>query len=96
MLLTVSFDPEYDGPEQLGDYADRYGGADGTWRFARLPSIGETRELLRLAAVTVVPDGFGGFVHNAAIHVVDPHGRLVRILNSDAIGEALVLARSLI
>jgi protein SCO1/2 len=32
----------------------------------------------------VLPDGAGGFVHNAAIYLVDPHGRLARIYEPDA------------
>ena len=94
-LLTLSFDPEHDGPEQLTEYADRFGGADEIWNFVRAPSPDETRVLLRTAEVTVVPDGEGGFVHNAAIHVIDARGHLVRILDSDAADEALAVARGL-
>lgn len=94
-LLTVSFDPEHDGPEQLTEYAQRYGGADAIWNFVRVPSAHETRRLLRTAEVVVIPDGDGGFVHNAAIHAIDAHGRLVRILDSDAVDEALAVAREL-
>ncbi|MCC6314722.1 MAG: SCO family protein [Thermomicrobiales bacterium] len=96
VLVTVSFDPEHDGPAQLADYANRYGGPDAAWRFVRAPAERETRQLLRTAEVTVVPDGFGGFVHNAAIYVIDPEGRLVHIVDSDASDEALELARGLI
>ncbi|MCC7025049.1 MAG: SCO family protein [Thermomicrobiales bacterium] len=95
VLVTLTFDPEHDGPKQLARYAERYGGADATWHFVRAPSMDDTRRLLRAMDVVVVADGFGGFVHNAAIHVIDPRGRLVRIVDSDAIGEALALAREL-
>jgi len=94
-LLTLSFDPEHDGPAQLTEYGDRFGGADEIWSFVRIPSSDETRVLLRTAEVTVVPDGEDGFVHNAAIHVIDARGRLVRILDSDAVDEALAVARGL-
>ncbi len=94
-LLTLSFDPEHDRPAQLTEYGDRFGGADEIWSFVRIPSSDETRELLRSAEVTVVPDGEDGFVHNAAIHVIDARGRLVRILDSDAVDEALAVARGL-
>ena len=96
VLLTVSFDPERDGPSDLADYADRYGGTDAVWRVLRAPSRDDTRDLLRVAKVIAVPDGFGGFVHNAAILVVDANGRLVRILDSDAVDEALAAARRLL
>jgi protein SCO1/2 len=39
--------------------------------------------LRRVFGVTAVRDGMGGFVHNAAIAVVDPEGRLVAILDWD-------------
>lgn len=94
-LLTVSFDPEHDDPAALRDYADRFGGADAQWQFLRA-APDDTRALLDVAEVVVIPDGFGGFVHNAAIHVLDPQGRLVRILDSDAWREALALAQELL
>jgi protein SCO1/2 len=34
------------------------------------------RALLDTFGVVVIPDGMGGFVHNAAIHLVDEEGRL--------------------
>lgn len=95
-LATISFDPAHDGPAELGDYAERYGGADDVWHFLRAPSEEDTRAILSVAAVKVVPDGEGGFVHNAAIHVIDRKGRLVRILDSDATDQALALAHELL
>lgn len=92
-LLSVSFDPA-DGPQALRDYADRFGGADGQWQFLRAAPA-DTRALLAAAGVVAIPDGFGGFVHNAAIHVLDRQGRLMRILDSDAWREALALAQAL-
>lgn len=93
-LVTVSFDPEFDGPDELTEYAGRFGGADPVWQFLRADPAG-TRAMLNAAEVIVIPDEFGGFVHNAAIHVLDRQGRLVRILDSDAWGEALALAQDL-
>lgn len=94
-LMSISFDPGHDGAEELAFYAARFGGADDSWHFARAPAPEDTRRLLQAAEVVVLPDGFGGFIHNAAIHVIDRQGRLVRILDSDAWREALALARDL-
>lgn len=94
-LMSISFDPEHDGPEELEFYASRFGGADAIWRFARAPSAEDTRALLRAAEVIVLPDGFGGFIHNSAIHVIDRQGRLVRILDDDAWRAALELAEGI-
>ncbi len=96
VLVTFSFDPEHDGAAQLQDYADRYGGADSNWHFVRAPSRADTDTLLRAAELVAVPDGFGGYVHNAAIHVVDREGRLARIVDTEATDEAFRLARSLL
>ncbi|WP_347265878.1 SCO family protein [Paracoccus sp. (in: a-proteobacteria)] len=94
-LLTLSFDIERDGPAELAAYAERFGGPDRIWHFARPDSHAQLQALLQRAGVIVLPDGYGGFVHNAAIHVVDARGRLVRILDSDATEAALALARRL-
>jgi protein SCO1/2 len=52
--------------------------------------------LLSAYGVTVIPDRAGGFVHNAALHIIAPDGRLTAILDMDdldgaekAIGRAL-------
>lgn len=42
---------------------------------------------MRVFGVTAVADDMGGFVHNAAINVVDPNGQLVAIRDwNDASG----------
>lgn len=93
VLLSLSFDPAFDQPEELAAFADRFGGADATWRFARPTERSELAGLLRAAEVIVLPAPDGGFVHNAAIHVIDRDGRLVRILDADALEEALAVVR---
>lgn len=93
-LVSITIDPEHDDPAALHDYAGRFGGADALWRFLRAEPD-DLAALLRAAAVIVIPDGFGGYVHNAAIHVIDGQGRLVRILDADAWPVALELARQL-
>lgn len=87
-LLSVSFDPAHDDPARLAEY-QHHSGARGTgWIAARPTSASGLDALLRAFGVTVIPDGIGGFVHNAAIAVVDPAGRLVAITDWDAPGEA--------
>ncbi|HCE09145.1 MAG TPA: SCO family protein, partial [Oxalobacteraceae bacterium] len=53
------------------------------------------RRLLADFQVVVVPDGRGDFEHNAAILVVDQHGRLVRIFDYGEQQLALDYARYL-
>ena len=80
-LLSVSFDGSHDQPPILQSYARRLGAEPPVWRFVRAPDANETRRLLADFQVVVVPDGRGDFEHNAALLVIDQHGRLVRIFD---------------
>lgn len=95
LLLSISFDPSYDGPEQLADYQRRSRNHGPGWIAARPASATELDALMRVFGVTAIPDGLGGYVHNAAINVVDPAGRLVAIMDWDqaAAVEPYLLAR---
>lgn len=87
-LLSISFDPSRDDPEQLAAY-QRHSGDHGTgWIAARPTSSGSLKALLQTFGVTVIPDGLGGYEHNAAINVVDPRGQLVAIADWGAPEEA--------
>ncbi|RRQ22399.1 SCO family protein [Thiohalobacter thiocyanaticus] len=83
VLLSISFDPQRDRPERLADYAARYGADTGSWRVARVEDPAELQALLRSFGIVVIPNGFGGFEHNAALHLVDRRGRLARIEDFD-------------
>lgn len=88
MLLSVSFDPSRDDPAALARYQALHG-ADGPGWIAARPLDGQAlATLMRVFGVVAVPDGLGGFVHNAAIAVVDPAGRLVTIIDWDDPGAA--------
>lgn len=93
-LLSISFDPRHDGPTQLAGYLQRMGGRGERWIVARPADAAGLQALLRSFGVVVLPDGLGGYVHNAAINVVDPQGRLVAVTDWRSPDEALaVLAR---
>lgn len=87
-LLSISFDPARDDPEALAAYQRRSGDRGAGWIAARPTNTADLEALMRGFGVTVIPDGLGGYVHNAAIAVVDPAGRLVAILDWDATDEA--------
>lgn len=79
-LLSISFDPEYDQAPQLAMYLQRFRNHSPGWLAAR-PIDAAALDLLKSSfGITVIADGFGGYTHNAAIHMVDPQGRLVDIL----------------
>lgn len=84
MLVSISFDPGHDAPPQLAAYQRRSGDHGAGWIAARPVRATDLPPLLRAFGVTVVPDRQGGYVHNAAIAVVDPAGRLVQIVDWDA------------
>lgn len=91
-LLSVSFDPERDTPERLDEYAQHFAAEPGLWGFARLRDTGALRSWLSVFGIVVIPDARGGFEHNAAIHVVDPRGRLVAVFDLDEVDAALRVA----
>ena len=90
-LLSISFDPAHDTPDALHDYADRMHADPAIWRFASATDPAQLQALLTAAGIVVIPDGYGGWTHNAAIHVVLPDGRLARIFDVDAFDHALAL-----
>lgn len=95
-LLSVSFDPKRDTVARLQWYSTQLMNADpALWRFVRVPDASDTRRLLDLFQVVVVPDGRGDFQHNGALLVVDSQGRLVRIFDLAEQQMALDYARHL-
>jgi protein SCO1/2 len=91
-LLSVSFDPSHDSPRELAAYLERFHRRSPGWLAARPTNEVGLAELTRRFGVTVVADGFGGYVHNTGIHLVDPQGRIVEILDlgaPDAIVQSL-------
>ena len=82
-LLSISFDPDRDDLTSLRAYGQTYG-ADGThWRIARVRSAADLKPLLEAFGIVVIPDGLGGFEHNAAIHLVGRDGKLAQISDID-------------
>jgi protein SCO1 len=80
-LVSISFDRAHDGPPALKLYAERFGAAAPRWRIAVPASAAGLDTLLHSFGVVVLSDGAGGFVHDGAVYVVDPRGRLARILD---------------
>lgn len=88
-LLTISFDPAWDTPERLQYYAIAMHPDPAVWTIATLSDTNQLEGLLRTFGIRVIPDSAGGFVHNAALHVVNPAGQLVAILPIDARDDAI-------
>jgi protein SCO1 len=88
-LLSISFDPERDTPKALHAYGRAYGADMRLWSLARVHDGTQLKRLLTVFGIVVIQDDFGGFTHNAAIHLVDRNGRLARIYDRDDIEAAL-------
>ena len=88
-LLSLSFDPVHDTPPVLAERARWLRADPSLWRFATVPDTDELRELLRAAGIVVIPDGLGGYVHNAALHVLTPDARIVRIRDLGEVDQVL-------
>jgi protein SCO1/2 len=87
-LLSISFDRANDRVSDLKSYGQRYGATKPGWRIAMPLSAAGLRYLKRVFGLVVIPDGYGGFIHNGAVYVVDPRSRLVRILDPGEAGRA--------
>ncbi len=81
-LLSLSFDPA-DGPQRLGWFANRHGAEAPHWRVAGVKDPKARAALLERAGVVVIPDGVGGFVHNAGLYLIDGKGRLSRVFDPE-------------
>jgi protein SCO1/2 len=76
-LLAITVDPENDTPAVLADYAKRIGADPARWKFL----TGDPRALARVAetfGVLYYPER-GRIVHQQAVAVIDPEGRLAAI-----------------
>lgn len=83
-MISVSFDPLRDTPEQMRAYGENHDADGAYWTVARPPER-DLKDLLHLFGVTVIPDEWGGFQHNAAIHVINADGRFSAVFDTDAV-----------
>lgn len=80
-LLSISFDPVRDGPRELRAYRARFTRDPAGWMLGRPGEAGDLARWLEAFGVVVIPDGLGGYVHNAAVHVVGEDRRVRAILD---------------
>jgi protein SCO1/2 len=73
-LLTITFDPETDTPGVLRAYADGYGIDPARHRFLT-GDTGQIKDLMRHYGIQTLRDD-GTIVHNAALIVISPEGRI--------------------
>jgi protein SCO1/2 len=80
-LVSVSFDAANDTTPVIAQYARRMHADPETWRIARVADAAALPALLETFGIRVVPGPLGEFEHNAAFHVVNARGQLVRIVD---------------
>jgi protein SCO1/2 len=95
-LVSISFDPERDSDDALRAYRARYSPDPAGWELGRPEHAGELRSWLDAFGVVVIPDGLGGFAHNAAVHVVGPERKLVAIHDLDDLEGIVKTAREFV
>ncbi len=79
-LLSLTFDLPNDDVPALSNYLDRFSAERSIWQAARLNDQYKLAPLLSQLGVVVIPEPTLGFVHNAALYLVD-EGRVVEIFD---------------
>jgi protein SCO1/2 len=95
-LVSVSFDPARDDAAGLRAYRARHSPDSPGWDLGKPAHAGELQSWLAAFGVVVIPDGLGGYAHNAAVHVVGPDRRLVAILDPEDVDGAVTTARAVL
>ena len=93
-LVSVTFDPKRDGPDELRAWRARHSADRAGWDLGRPTRPTDMERWLSAFGVVVIPDGFGGYAHNAAVHVVGPDRRLVAILGIEDVEGIAKAARA--
>lgn len=98
-LVSMSFDPEYDTPKRLAEYAsivrDNDGGCE--WRFVTPRSVAETAPILAAYGQAVnrkteARAGGGPFNHTLRVYLIDRQRRIRNIYSTGTLDPRLVLA----
>ncbi len=76
-LLSISFDPQFDTPEVLKDYAQGEGADPVIWKFAT-GKPAEIEKLTKAFSVLVQPEG-GTTSHSLATALIDHTGKITKI-----------------
>jgi len=79
-MVSISFDPR-DNTANLKEYGERFEAVPDHWRIARVESEEQLEQLLDTFGITVIPDKWGNFEHNAAVHFVNSQGYLDQIID---------------
>lgn len=94
-LLSISFDPS-DTPDRLQRYMHLMKAKPGVWNFVTMENGAQREQVLDDFGIIVIPAPYGEYEHNAAYHVVDAQGKLLRITDYGEPGLALSAVREVL
>ena len=77
-LLSISFDPAYDTPKVLREYASQYTGRLDTWTFATGDST-QIQRATELFGVFTTKEDSDEITHNLTTALIGPEGRVQRL-----------------
>jgi protein SCO1/2 len=92
-FVSITLDPEHDGPEQLKEYAERHGADPASWSFLSgdRDSVTRVAQAYHVAPSRLTPRAEGPIDHVMARYVIDPQGRIARrYVGPDHTREALL------
>ncbi|WP_176091400.1 SCO family protein [Burkholderia ambifaria] len=89
-LLSISFDPASDTSSAIARYAARMHADPAIWQIARVAEPAALPPLLDTFGIRVIAAPLDQFEHNAAFHVVNARGELVRILDLETDNTILI------
>ncbi|HWD92784.1 MAG TPA: SCO family protein [Verrucomicrobiae bacterium] len=81
-LLTISFDPEFDTPQVLKQYAEAHGADPARWTFAT-GALDEIAAMGQQFGLAFWKEQAGIISHNLRTVVIDPSGRVQKIFTGN-------------
>ncbi|WP_092139115.1 SCO family protein [Cupriavidus sp. YR651] len=94
-LLSISIDPAHDNARALLAYGNRHQADPARWTLAAPRDEAAGQAALRQFGLIAIPDGFGGYVHNGGIHLIDAQGKVHGIFDYGQWPQALKAANRL-
>ncbi|MEM5432109.1 SCO family protein [Cupriavidus oxalaticus] len=94
-LLSISIDPAHDDARALLAYGNRHQADPARWILAAPREEAAGQAALRQLGLVAIPDGFGGYVHNGGIHLIDAQGKVHGIFDYGRWPQALEAANRL-
>ncbi len=82
VLLSITIDPQFDSPEVLRDYANRWGAHPDAWRFLTGPAA-EIQRVAGNLGLVYWPDE-GSLGHNSTTSIIGRDGRLAAIVEGSS------------